>query len=130
MRRCVGALPSFGDSGVSLTGLEVSKGMQGNILLCATQEYAAFMTRTISQEEFAKTAPDLLQAVGQQTILIERGGRTVAALVSAEQYESTREARAERAIRAMHRLGDYLHTVATPEELKELERALDRKAPE
>ena len=88
------------------------------------------MTRTVSQEEFANSAPDLLQAVGQQTVLIEQDGRTVAALVSIEQYESTREARAERAIRAMNRLGDYLHSVATPEELKELERALDRKAPQ
>ncbi len=88
------------------------------------------MTRTISQEEFANSAPALLQVVGQQTILIEQDGKTVAALVSAEAYESTREARAEKAIRAMNRLGEYLHTVATPEELRDLEKALDRKAPE
>ena len=76
------------------------------------------MTRTVSQEEFANSAPALLQAVGQQTILIERGGKTVAALVSAEQYESTREARAREP------------SEATPEELQDLERALDRKAPD
>ena len=87
------------------------------------------MTRTVSQEEFTNSVPDLLQVVGQQTILIEQGGKTVAALVSAEQYESTHEAQTEKAIQAMHRLGDYLHSVATPEELRELEKALDRKAP-
>ena len=87
------------------------------------------MTRTISQEEFATSAPELLQAVGDQTILIERDGKTVAALVSAEQYESTREARGRRAIAAMNRLSDAIEASgATEQELKELEAALDRKA--
>ena len=91
-------------------------------------EYPHEMARAISQEEFVNSASDLLQVVGKQTVFIQKEGNTVAVIVSPAEYESTREARAERAIRAMDRLGEYMQTVATPEELDELEKALDRKA--
>jgi hypothetical protein len=42
--------------------------------------------------------------------------------------EQLRRARAQRAIDAMHAFGAHMKSVATPEELDELEIALDRKA--
>jgi PHD/YefM family antitoxin component YafN of YafNO toxin-antitoxin module len=86
------------------------------------------MTRAISEEEFVSSKADLLKAVGQQTFLIERDGEPVAALVSMAEYESTREARAERAIQAMHAFGEHMRSVATPEELDELEKELHARA--
>jgi PHD/YefM family antitoxin component YafN of YafNO toxin-antitoxin module len=86
------------------------------------------MARAISQEEFVDSASDLLQAVGKQPLFIQKEGETVAVLVSPAEYETIREARAERAIRAMMALREHMQTVATSEELEELERELDRKA--
>jgi PHD/YefM family antitoxin component YafN of YafNO toxin-antitoxin module len=90
--------------------------------------YPRGMTRAITEEEFATSKADLLSSVGEQTFLIEKDGRPIAALISISEYESTREARVERAIQAMDALGEYMQSVATPEELDELEKALDRKA--
>jgi hypothetical protein len=53
---------------------------------------------------------------------------TVAAIVSPEEFEFIRRKKAEDAIAAMRALGEQLQRVATPEEIDELERALDRKA--
>ena len=86
------------------------------------------MSRVVLQEELIGNDPELAQVLGRETVLVQRDGETVAVIVSLAEYESTREARAERAIRAMDRLGEYMQTVATSEELDELEKALDRKA--
>ena len=86
------------------------------------------MTRAISQDEFINSALDLLQVIGQQTLLIQKDGETVAVLLSPQEYESTHEARTERAIQALHAFRGHMQSVATPEELDELEKALDRKA--
>lgn len=85
------------------------------------------MARAISQEEFVDSASDLLQVVGKQTLFIQKEGQTVAVLVSPAEYESIREARAQRAIQAMMNLREHMQAVATPEELEELERDLERK---
>jgi len=85
------------------------------------------MARTISQEEFVNSASDLLQVVGKQTVFIQEEGNTVAVIVSPAEYESTREARAERAIEAMMAFRNHMQSVATPAVLEELERELDRK---
>jgi PHD/YefM family antitoxin component YafN of YafNO toxin-antitoxin module len=92
------------------------------------REYSRLMTRAISQEEFVESASDLVQVVGQQTVFIEKDGKPVAAIVSIAEYESTREAKAERAIAAMWAFREQMQASATTEELEELERALDRKA--
>lgn len=86
------------------------------------------MTRLITEEEFELSKSEFVRSVGQQTVLIQREGETVAVLTSPEQYETTREAKAERAIKAMWELREHMQSVATPEELLELEKALDRKA--
>ena len=87
------------------------------------------MTRAISQDEFIATVPEILSAVGEGSFVIEDGaGEMVAALVSPEEYEVVRRARAEDAIAAMRALGAQIRAIATPEEIDELERALDRKA--
>jgi prevent-host-death family protein len=86
------------------------------------------MTRAISEEEFVRSKTDLLEAVGQPTILIEKDGKPVAALVSIAEYETTREAKAERAIEAMHDLGKHMRSVASPEELDDLEKELHARA--
>jgi PHD/YefM family antitoxin component YafN of YafNO toxin-antitoxin module len=86
------------------------------------------MARAISQEEFVNSAADLVKVVGQQTVFIQKEGETVAVIVSPAEYESIRGVRAERAIQAMMALREHMQAVATPEELEELETALDRKA--
>ena len=86
------------------------------------------MTRTIAQDEFVRADSDLRDAVGKQTVFLERDGKPVAAIVSIEQYESTREAKAERAIPAMKAFGEHMKAVATPEELEALEKELHLRA--
>jgi PHD/YefM family antitoxin component YafN of YafNO toxin-antitoxin module len=86
------------------------------------------MTRAISEDEFVRSKAELLKSVEEQTLLIQKDGQTVAVLVSPREYESTREARAERAIEAMNAFGKHMQSVTTPEELDELEKALDLKA--
>jgi len=86
------------------------------------------MTLAVTEEEFELSKSDFVRSAGQQTVLIKRNGETVAVLTSPEQYETTREAKAERAIQAMWALREEMQAIATPEELIELEKALDRKA--
>jgi PHD/YefM family antitoxin component YafN of YafNO toxin-antitoxin module len=86
------------------------------------------MTRAVTEEEFELSKSDFVRSAGQQTVLIKRDGETVAVLTSPEQYETTQEAKAERAIQAMWALREEMQAIATPEELIELEKALDRKA--
>ena len=87
------------------------------------------MTRAISQDQFIATVPEILSAVGEDSFVIEDGaGGVVAALVSPEEYEVVRRARAEDAIAAMREMGERIQAIAIPEEIDELERALDRKA--
>jgi len=92
------------------------------------REYSRLMTRAISQEEFVESASDLVQVVGQQTVFIEKDGKPVAAIVSIAEYESTHEAKAERAIAAMRAFGEHMRSVATREELDELEKELHARA--
>ena len=86
------------------------------------------MTRTIAQDEFVRADSDLRDAVGKQTVFLERDGKPVAAVVSIEQYESTHEAKAERAIKAMWAFREHMQSVATPEELAVLEKELHERA--
>lgn len=94
-----------------------------------TRKYYESMARLVSQQEFVETANDLIQSAGQQTVFIQNGGETVAVLVSPSEYESTHEAKVEKAIAAMKRLSDAIYENNPSEaELYELEKALDRKA--
>ena len=86
------------------------------------------MTRQITEEEFELSKSEFVRSVGQQTVLIQRDGETVAVLTSPEQYETTREAKAERAIKAMWELREHMQSVATPEELEALEKELLQRA--
>jgi PHD/YefM family antitoxin component YafN of YafNO toxin-antitoxin module len=77
----------------------------------------------IAEEEFELSKTEFVHSVGQQTVLIQRDGETVAVLTSPEQYETTREAKAERAIKAMWAVREELQLIA-PVELLALEKAL------
>ena len=87
------------------------------------------MLRAMSKDEFMAAIPDILSSVGEDLVIIEQGQKFVAALVGEKEYRQLREARGRRAIAAMNRLSDAIEASgATEEELRELERALDRKA--
>lgn len=87
------------------------------------------MTRAISQDEFVATVTQTLASLGEDSLLIEREGAVVAALVPPSDWERLRQMRGQRAIAAMNRLSDAIEASgATEEELRELEKALDRKA--
>jgi hypothetical protein len=87
------------------------------------------MTRAIQRDDLLGSLPRVLEAVGDDCFVVEdRNGVTVAAIVSPEEFEFIRRKKAEDAIAAMRALGEQLQRVATPEEIDELERALDRKA--
>ena len=86
------------------------------------------MTRAITEEEFVKSQATFLAEVGQQTLLIQKDGETVAVLVSPKEYESARKAKVDRAIQAMHAFGEHMQSVTTPEELDELEKELHARA--
>jgi hypothetical protein len=87
------------------------------------------MTRAISEDEFVTTTPDLLSNLDSESVVIQRDGTVIGALISAEEYELVRRARAARAIDALEQFGRHMQSVATPEELDELVRELDRKSP-
>jgi len=86
------------------------------------------MTRAVTVEEFECSKDDLVRVAGKQTVLIQRDGETVAVLTSPQQYETTREAKAERVIKAMKEFGEHMQRVATTEELDALERELHQLA--
>jgi hypothetical protein len=87
------------------------------------------MTRAISVDEFLAKAPQTLSSVGDDSFVIRDGETFVAALVGEKDFEAIRQARGRKAIAAMNRLSDAIDASgATEKELKELERALDRKA--
>jgi hypothetical protein len=85
------------------------------------------MAVTVKAEEFVRPESGLIEAVGRQTVFLERDGKAVGALISMDQYESTGEARAERAIQAMKALSAHMASVASPGELEQLVRELDTK---
>jgi PHD/YefM family antitoxin component YafN of YafNO toxin-antitoxin module len=91
-------------------------------------EYSEPMTRAITEEEFVSSKSDLLKSVGRQTLLIQKDGETVAVLVSPQEYEAARKAKAERAIQAMDAFGQHMRSVTTPEELDALEKELHARA--
>lgn len=79
----------------------------------------------MSLEEFERSTGDLVKQVTQQTVLIQRNGETVAVLTSPQEYETTREARAQRALDSLHAFQAHMASSATPEELEELVKELD-----
>jgi len=84
--------------------------------------YSQGMTRTVSIEEFERSKDDFVKTADRQTVLIQRDGETVAVLTSPEQYETTREAKAQKAVEAMWAFRNHMQSVASPEELRELEK--------
>jgi predicted thioredoxin/glutaredoxin len=85
------------------------------------------MTRTLSVDEFVQSTPDVLKelAASGGSFVLEDGEQVVAALVSPEDYETVRKAKAECFIDAMDAFGKHMASVATPEEIDELIRDLD-----
>jgi cell division GTPase FtsZ len=61
-------------------------------------------------------------------VLIQRNVETVAVLTSPQQYETTREAKAERVIKSMREFGEHMQRVATAEEHDALEKELHQLA--
>jgi hypothetical protein len=86
------------------------------------------MSRVVLERELIGNVPELAKVLGRETVLVQKDGETVAMIVSPSEYESTREARAKRAIDAMMAFRNHMQSVATPAELEELERELDLKA--
>jgi hypothetical protein len=75
------------------------------------------------------TVTQALASLGEDSLLIEREGAVVAALVPAADMERMRQVRGQRALAAMNRLSDAIEASgATEEELCDLEKALGRKA--
>jgi hypothetical protein len=87
------------------------------------------MTRAISRDELQADLPRVLDAVGKDCFLVEeKPGVAVAAIVSMQEYEFIRQKKAEDAIAAMWELRNHLQSVATPEELADLEKELHERS--
>lgn len=87
------------------------------------------MATAISEQDLVAKAPDLIKMVGKQSVFIQKDGETVAVVISAKEYESTREARVQRLFSAMDAVTEAIYSKnPSEEELLELEKALDRKA--
>ncbi len=85
--------------------------------------------RSLTKDEFLADAPILLDTVGEDVLIIKQDQTFVAALVSQADFEEIRRARGSRAMAAMRRLSDAIEASgATEDDLRELEKALDRKA--
>ena len=78
-------------------------------------------------DEFLASVPEALAAVRQNSLVIRQGDKFVAALVSEEEYGLLHEKRGQRALAALARFQDTIAASgASDEELKDLERELDR----
>jgi len=87
------------------------------------------MTRAFTPEQFVEALPTIVNSMGEDSFVIERDGQLVAALVTPEEYKLIRQVRGRRALAALNRLSDAIEASgASEEELKELEKDLDRKA--
>ena len=87
------------------------------------------MTRAITEEEFLANPAAKLAEIGNDTFIVERDGKFVAALVSEAEFHELREKRGRKAVAALHQLNDLVEASGARErELKELEKVLDRKA--
>lgn len=84
------------------------------------------MTVAISPEQLGARGQEFLADPGTDLLVIESEGRVLGALVSPEDYEQIRRIRAQRVLDAMDALGRHMASVATPSELDELVRELDR----
>lgn len=87
------------------------------------------MTRDISQEEFLASPAATLAAARSDSFVISNDGEFVAALVSERDYADLRKLRAQRVKAALDGIGEAVAASgASKEELRELEKALDRHA--
>jgi hypothetical protein len=87
------------------------------------------MTRDISQDEFLATTADTLAAARSDSFVISKDGEFVAALVSERDYVDLRKLRAQRVMASLDRLSNAIESSgASEDELRELEKALDRHA--
>jgi hypothetical protein len=87
------------------------------------------MTRDISQDDFLAATADTLAAVRNDSFVISKDGEFVAALVSERDYVDLRKLRAQRVKVALDSIGGAIAASgASQEELRELEKALDRHA--
>jgi hypothetical protein len=86
--------------------------------------------RVVSEVDAMQSLPSLLQEVKTHSVVIRQGEEDLGALVSMEDYEIVRRAKAERFLRVSDELGEQMRTRAakdglTPGDLMEF---LDRKA--
>lgn len=87
------------------------------------------MTRALTPEEFLDSFQERIENIGEDSYVIERDGRPLAIVVSPEEYEFVRRAKAAKAISIMDAFASAVRASgASVEELHELEQALDRKA--
>ena len=86
--------------------------------------------RVVSESDAVQTLPSLLKEVKTQSVVIRDGEEELAALVSMEDYEIVRRAKAEKLFDLMDEFGGQIRTRAaadglTPDDLMKI---LDRKA--
>jgi len=85
--------------------------------------------REILESEIATELPGLLSVVERESIAIRSDGRSVAYLISAQQFESTSEFKRQRLLEASRALSDEIEQNVARHglDLDELMRDLDRK---
>ncbi len=86
--------------------------------------------RVVSETDAIESFPSLLRQADQHSVVVRDGDRELGAIVSMEDFEVVRKARADRAIRAMEVLGESLRKAAAEEGIspEDLEKMFDRKA--
>jgi hypothetical protein len=88
--------------------------------------------RVVSEPEVMQTLYPLLEEAKTRAVEIRNGDEILGAIVSKDDYEIVRRAKADRLMLAMDRLGAELREGAAEAgiSLEQLEKMLDRKAPQ
>jgi len=86
----------------------------------------------VTEADVIARLPSLLDEAKQHSVIIRDGDNDLGAIVSMEDLQIVRRVKADRFLSTMHELGKELRAAAAEEGISvdELERMLDRKAPQ
>jgi len=86
----------------------------------------------VTEADVIARLPSLLEEAKRRPVTISDGDNDLGVLISMEDFQFVRRAKADRFLRAMHAFGKELRDSAAEEGISvdELEKMLDRKAPQ
>jgi hypothetical protein len=103
-----------------------------NGIVCVTAKKYSSTLSVVTEADVIEKLPSLLEEVKSRAVIISDGDNDLGVLISMEDFQFVRRAKADRFLSAMHDFGKELRDAAAEEgvSVDELEKMLDRKAPQ